>query len=713
MKRTLIVIMTTAIFLLAFLGCSDEDNDSVTGANTDALPAYLPKGTIHGLVRDMCTNVPIKGAVLSLSYNGEVTTVKSNSAGQFSFDNVPAGQFTVINGASMATGTYTITASLVDYNKSISDSTERYRDYYYHTVTITFTSLVPGDSLGVSGLVGSVVLDISQLNTTIVGQVVDDKMQSVESAYVILQDLSITPGVIIKQTQTDANGYYRFNNVDNGINVSIMARSSDGKFEGSLPGGLSLLCNLTYDSLRSRVDAEKIQLAWVNDVAPYVINITPQNNSDVSPSELAVIYTFSVPIKQTPYTRTDLGLGHKTILDDITVSFSGLKKTAGLLNTEISWNNEMTQLIIQPKNVVGSAKYDIDVTSALPKLEDEAGLKVVDNPEIVGDFEKLYFTTAGQSVVPTAPSLTRRIVPGAYEYLDYNGGTVNLEWNSDPSARSYNLYRQIGDGSFELIDSDIFSLIVSDATGMLVTPAVNDPLSAITVKYQVCAVSKDLVEGPPSNTITISDDISPQLIGTSVINLASQRYQFNFRFSEPLVISSAEDLNNYTIQDPDTVVFTKERAAYMGYNSTNNDYEVLLTVSISNSEVLPRGFSVILGNEIVDLAGRSINSSANTYVYSSPPTPVLFSPPDNSTNISSSQVLTWKISNGALSYRLQISTNVNFTSTIFDSDKITSTSFSLDAVSGLVSGAKYYWRVQAANSVGSSAFSTTWSFTLQ
>ncbi|MDO9548011.1 MAG: carboxypeptidase regulatory-like domain-containing protein [Candidatus Marinimicrobia bacterium] len=712
MKQLSMFIVVLLLCTIVFLGCSQDDDNPLSAEETE-LPTYQPKGTITGVIKDVCTSEAIKGAVLSLSYNGTVTTVKSNSAGQFSFGNVPAGQFKVMSGAIMATGTYTITASLVDYNKSLSDTTKRYRNYYYSTVTITFTSLVPGDSLGVSGLVGSVVFNISQLNTTIVGQVVDEKMQPVASAYVILGDLSITPGVILKQTQTDVDGNYRFTDIDNGISVAIMARSADGKYEGGLPSSLSLPCNLMYDSLRSRVTAERIQLHWANDVAPYVIDITPQNNSDVSHSGLEIIYTFSVPIKQTPYTRTDLGRGHGTILDDIVISYLGLKKSTGTINSDVSWNTTMTQLTIHPSNVVGSAKYSIDVRHALPKLEDEAGLNVVNNTNIIGDFEVLNFTTAGQSTIPAAPVLSRRIVAGIYEQLDYDGGIVSLEWNSDPDARSYNLYRQIGNGPFELINPDVFSLIVTNMTGMLVTPAINDPLSALTVKYQVRAVSKDLVEGPSSNTITASDGISPSLINALVTNIAMQRYQIRLRFSEPLSISAIENVDNYFVQDPDTVVFVKEQAAYIGYNAGNDCYEVLLTVSISNGENLPAGFSLRIGSGVVDLAGNSIDNTADTYVYSAPPTPILLSPDNGATNVSSASALKWKVANGAISYRLQISTNAAFTAIVFDNNQITSTGFNLSGVTGLLSGTKYYWRVQAANSVGTSSYSPARSFTLK
>jgi len=703
--------MSLCCFL--FIGCDkdDDDNPVTVDQNSNVLPTYVPTGTITGVIRDHCTYAAIKGAILSLSYNGSVTSVVSDDAGQFSFDNVPAGQFKVISGSVVATGTYTVTASLVDYNKSVSDTTQRYRNYYYNTVTITFTSLVPGDSLGVQGLVGSILFDISQLNTTITGQVVDEKMQPVQSALVGLVDLSITPGVILQQTRTDAYGNYTFQAVDNGITVGIAARSSDGKYEGSIPASLSIPCNLLNQPLRSEVNAERIQLQWAYDVPPYVVDISPKNNADVSPSDLAIVYTFSVPIKQTPYTRTDLGEGHGTILDDITVSYLGMKKSAGAVTKTVEWNSSMTQLTIHPSGIVGSARYSITVSGALPKLQNEAGLAVVNNTNIIGDFETLNLTTAGGSALPGAPVLSRRLVTNVYSKLDYNGGVVSLEWNSDANARSYNLYRKIGDGPFELIHKNVYSLIDTNATGMLVFPASNNPLKALNIQYQVRGVSKDLVEGPASNTITVVDEVQPSLVNTTTSNIATRQYVFTLQFSGPLTISSAENISNYSIQNPDTVVFAKQQAVYIGYNAGN--YEVALSVSISNGDNLPAGFSILVGNSVVDLAGNSIDPANNEYVYSAPPMPRLSAPADGATDVPSSSALAWNSTNGATSYRLQIASDAGFGSIVFDKDKITSTSYSLSGITGLTSGTMYYWRVQAVNSVGSSAFSTVRSFTLQ
>ena len=108
--------------------------------------------------------------------------------------------------------------------------------------------------------------------------------------------------------------------------------------------------------------------------------------------------------------------------------------------------------------------------------------------------------------------------------------------------------------------------------------------------------------------------------------------------------------------------------------------------------------------------GTSAWSSAWSFTTtgSVPTVPVLSSPASGSTGLSTSPTLTWNASSGATSYALQVSTSSSFSSYIYNQNGLTSTS---QAVSGLSSSTVYYWRVQATNSYGSSAWSLVWNFT--
>jgi hypothetical protein len=361
-------------------GCKQNSSTPIEPAS---LSTYQPKGTITGLIVNRTTNVPVKGAVISVGYDGGVQSATSDGAGAYSFANVPVGQYQIVNGTAVFSGTYTLTVSLVAYNAGQTDSSKKYRNYYYSNVTITFTSLAPGDSLAVSDMVGSALLQISYLNTTVVGQVVDQNQQPVANATVMLYDATVFPNFLIGQTTTSASGGYLFSAVDNGLTIVLKSRSSDGSLQGT-SAAFTLQANVISDSLRSQVNAERLMITPVDNINPFVIGLTPQNNSDVSPSNLQVVYTFSEPIKQRAYTRTDLPPGSSTITDDIKVTYVGLKKSATAITFSAQWNASFTQLTITPQGIVGSAKYSVDLTSAFNSgnLTDNANLAVVNNPNI-------------------------------------------------------------------------------------------------------------------------------------------------------------------------------------------------------------------------------------------------------------------------------------------------------------------------------------------
>ena len=98
--------------------------------------------------------------------------------------------------------------------------------------------------------------------------------------------------------------------------------------------------------------------------------------------------------------------------------------------------------------------------------------------------------------------------------------------------------------------------------------------------------------------------------------------------------------------------------------------------------------------------------SFTTGVGSAPSAPILASPLSGSTNVSRSPTLSWNAAAGASTYTVQVSTNSNFTTFIYNTAGISSTS---TTVSGLGSRVTYYWRVVAVNGVGS-ATSSTWNF---
>jgi subtilisin family serine protease len=93
-----------------------------------------------------------------------------------------------------------------------------------------------------------------------------------------------------------------------------------------------------------------------------------------------------------------------------------------------------------------------------------------------------------------------------------------------------------------------------------------------------------------------------------------------------------------------------------------------------------------------------------------PGVPSLSSPAANATNISIAPTLSWLASTAASTYNLQVSTSSNLDAGPYVAN-LTGLTATSRALSGLSNSTIYYWRVSATNSVGTSAWSATRSFT--
>jgi hypothetical protein len=89
----------------------------------------------------------------------------------------------------------------------------------------------------------------------------------------------------------------------------------------------------------------------------------------------------------------------------------------------------------------------------------------------------------------------------------------------------------------------------------------------------------------------------------------------------------------------------------------------------------------------------------------------LLSPANGATNQTLSPVLRWSKPTTATSYRVQLATDSTFGSGIvLDDASVVDTT---RAITSLAYGTRYFWRVDARNSGGSSGFTLAWSFTTQ
>jgi len=97
-----------------------------------------------------------------------------------------------------------------------------------------------------------------------------------------------------------------------------------------------------------------------------------------------------------------------------------------------------------------------------------------------------------------------------------------------------------------------------------------------------------------------------------------------------------------------------------------------------------------------------------TTLYQMPSGPTLISPANSTTNLAIPINLQWNSINGALVYQYQVDVNSNF------SNPLTGNTTQLTAaVTSLMGGTIYYWRIRANNGSGYSPWSSTWVFTTQ
>jgi hypothetical protein len=111
--------------------------------------------------------------------------------------------------------------------------------------------------------------------------------------------------------------------------------------------------------------------------------------------------------------------------------------------------------------------------------------------------------------------------------------------------------------------------------------------------------------------------------------------------------------------------------------------------------------------------GTSDWSSAWTFTTgtgTAPAPPTLKSPADGATDITNSPTLRWNASAWASDYTLQVSIDSLFSNFVVNKLGITSTSYT---ASKLGYSTAYYWRVNAINDFGTSAWSSVWKFTTE
>lgn len=261
-----------------------------------------------------------------------------------------------------------------------------------------------------------------------------------------------------------------------------------------------------------------------------------------------------------------------------------------------------------------------------------------------------------------------------------------LKWQSENTATSYWL---------QVSTVQDFSSLMIDLQGMNQREWLANTLQpAQQYFWRVCAMNNAGL-GPWSDvwsfTATANPPNAPGLI-------APAHQSTNTPLNVSLQWSSSDGADSYHVQVSTSNAFGATIIDQSGLTATS-----LQATNLSN------GVTYFWRVRASNNNGVSIWSEvwSFTTVIIAPTAPILLSPANGATGVPTSPLCSWNSSPGATSYHLQVATDPLFQSIVFDQGNLTSTT---KQVTGLIANTKYYWRVNATNSAGTSGWSAEWSF---
>ncbi len=297
---------------------------------------------------------------------------------------------------------------------------------------------------------------------------------------------------------------------------------------------------------------------------------------------------------------------------------------------------------------------------------------------------------AGTSNYSTIWSFTTIVVPAAPSLVTPLNASINqasnptLVWNAVAGADTYRL--QVS------ISNTFGTTIYNDSTRTTTSQAISGLGAGTTYYWRLNAknVAGTSAYSAVWSFTTATAPSAPSLV--SPLNAA-----VNQPVNPTLIWNGVSGANTYRLQ-----VSTVNTFATTVYDDSTR---VNTSQALSGLTV---GTTYYWRVNAKDASGTSVYSTVwNFKTIAAPSVPILSAPVNGASSVSASPKLSWLASTGADTYRLQVSTDSTFTGTQFDDSSLTSISHT---IAGLTSGNIYYWRVNAKNSSGTSAYSTRWSF---
>ena len=201
-----------------------------------------------------------------------------------------------------------------------------------------------------------------------------------------------------------------------------------------------------------------------------------------------------------------------------------------------------------------------------------------------------------------------------------------------------------------------------------------------TYYYRVRAVNANGTSG--NSNVVSALTVPPNPVALDATNVTNTSFQANWNASTSatsyrLDVSTSNSFSSFVT----------------GYNN--------LTVNGTNQSVtgLTQGTQYYYRMRAVNASGSSDNSNVQPVTTTAPP-----DPPSNLSTTEITQTsfrASWNAVNGATSYKLDVSTNISFSSFVPGYNNLTVNNMT-KVVSGLNPGSMYYWRVRAVNANGTS-----------
>ena len=147
------------------------------------------------------------------------------------------------------------------------------------------------------------------------------------------------------------------------------------------------------------------------------------------------------------------------------------------------------------------------------------------------------------------------------------------------------------------------------------------------------------------------------------------------------------------------------------------------TAGFSSNPVTPPGSSTMTisgaaaGSYNFDVVGTAAGPNVHqapvglTVQAAAPGTPVLTAPANGALNVVAAPTFTWNAVPGASTYSIQVATDADFTNIVASASGLAAPTWTSNVT--LNTNTMYYWRVQAGNACGTSAYSSVFSFTTE